>query len=88
MSKAKEHSKDDGQALLRSAFAAEQKVLELKLKLSSVSITHDGVMGDVNEQHFVETLSRYLPKRYAVNSGIIIDSKVRKILKLKLNILD
>jgi hypothetical protein len=43
-------------------------------KISSVSITHDGVMGEVNEQHFIEALRKYLPNRYAVDSAIIIDS--------------
>ena len=31
-------------------------------------------MGDVNEKHFIEFLSRHLPKRYAVDSAIVIDS--------------
>ena len=74
MNKAKEKSKIDGEAFLRSAFAAEQEVLSVQLKLSSESITHDGVMGDVNEQHFIEVLRKYLPNRYGVDSAIIIDS--------------
>lgn len=74
MNKAKDNSNSNGKAFLRSAFAAEQEVLEVKLKLSSASITHDGVMGDVNEQHFIEVLRKYLPNRYAVDSAIVIDS--------------
>jgi hypothetical protein len=74
MNKAKEKSAIDGKNFLRSAFAAEQEVLSVKLKLSSESITHDGVMGDVNEQHFIEVLRKYLPNRYAVDSAIVIDS--------------
>ncbi len=74
MNIAKENSKSDGKSFLRSAFAAEQEVLEVKLKLSSASITHDGVMGDVNEQHFIEILRKYLPNRYAIDSAIVIDS--------------
>ena len=74
MNKAKKISIQDGKNFLRSAFAAEQEVLSVKLKLSSESITHDGVMGDVNEQHFIEVLRKYLPKRYAVDSAIVIDS--------------
>jgi hypothetical protein len=31
-------------------------------------------MGAVNEEHFVDILRKYLPNRYAVDSGIIIDS--------------
>ena len=74
MNKAKNISNTDGKQFLRSAFSAEQKVLQVKLELSSASITHDGVMGDVNEQHFIEFLKKSLPKRYAVESAIVIDS--------------
>ncbi len=74
MNRAKEKSKEDGKKFLRSAFSAEQEVLSVQLKLSSESITHDGVMGDVNEKHFIEVLRKYLPKRYAVDSAIVIDS--------------
>jgi hypothetical protein len=74
MSKAKESSKSDGKEYLRNSFAAEQDVLQVKLNLSTTSITHDGVMGDVNEKHFIEFLLRHLPKRYAVDSAIVIDS--------------
>jgi hypothetical protein len=31
-------------------------------------------MGDVNEKHFTEIIRRYLPNRYAVDTGIVIDS--------------
>ena len=74
MSKAKEHSKNDGQEYLRDSFTAEQDVLQVKLNLSTTSITHDGVMGDVNEKHFIDFLRRHLPRRYAVDSAIVIDS--------------
>jgi hypothetical protein len=30
-------------------------------------------MGDVNERHFIDVLRRYLPKRYAVDQGVVID---------------
>lgn len=73
MNKAKEASAVDGRTFLREALTAEQQVLLVKLDLSSKSITHNGVMGEVNEQHFIELLRRYLPKRYAVDQGIIID---------------
>ena len=74
MNRAKTKAKIDGKAFLKSAFAAEQEVLSVQLKLSSTSITHDGVMGEVNEQHFIQTLRKYLPKRYAADHGIVIDS--------------
>lgn len=74
MNKAKAKAQIDGKLFLRSAFAAEQDVLAVQLKLSTESITHDGVMGEVNEQHFIRILRKYLPMRYAIDSGIIIDS--------------
>lgn len=74
MNKAKAKARIDGKAFLRSAFAAEQEVLAVQLKLSSKSITHNGVMGEVNEQHFIQILRKYLPMRYAVDRGIVIDS--------------
>lgn len=74
MNKAKTTSKIDGKAFLRDAFAAEQQVLAVQLELSSKSITHDGVMGEVNERHFIEFLSKHLPKRYVADQGIVIDS--------------
>jgi hypothetical protein len=74
MNISKQKSKVDGKSFLRSAFNAEQDVLSVQLKLSSESITHDGVLGDVNEKHFIEVLRKYLPNRYAVDSAIVIDS--------------
>lgn len=74
MNKAKAKARVDGKSFLSSAFAAEQEVLAVQLKLSSESITHDGVMGEVNEQYFIQLLRKYLPMRYAIDRGIVIDS--------------
>ncbi len=74
VNKAKEASKVDGKRFLREAFAAEQQVLRLQLELSAKSITHSGVMGAVNEHHFIDVLRSYLPNRYAVSEGIVVDS--------------
>jgi len=73
MNKAKTKTRIDGKSFLRSAFAAEQEVMAVQLKLSSKSITHDGLMGEVNEQHFIQLLRKYLPMRYAIDRGIVID---------------
>jgi hypothetical protein len=74
MNKAKESSKIDGKHFLREAFEAEQKLLSVQLEMSSKSITHDGVMGEVNEQYLINVLRKYLPMRYQVAQGIVIDS--------------
>lgn len=73
MNTAKAKSKIDGKSFLKEAFSMENTVLLSRLKQSE-SISHDGSKGDVNEKHFIDVLRRYLPKRYAVDSGIVIDS--------------
>lgn len=72
--KAKDASKIDGKAFLQQSFAMQQAMLKTQLEMSSVSITHNGTMGDVNERHFIEIIRKYLPDRYAVDTGIVIDS--------------
>ena len=74
MNKAKESSLKDGKKFLKEAFAMEQKVLLTRLEYAGQSIAHDATMGEVNENNFIEVLRNYLPGRYAVDSGIIIDS--------------
>lgn len=61
-------------AWLRNAFVGVQSELEIKLKLASDSIAHPGTQGSVTEDHWIETLRSYLPGRYQVATGIVIDS--------------
>ncbi|MFO1483417.1 MAG: DUF6602 domain-containing protein [Verrucomicrobiaceae bacterium] len=72
--RAKVLSLTNGRAFLQSAFATEQQLLAAKLR-SSERITHNGDMGEVNEQHFIDTLRKYLPDRYTVEKAIILDSQ-------------
>lgn len=58
---------------LREAFATEQECLSPKLK-SSRRISHAGDRGEVNEQHFIDFLRKYLPNRYTVEKAIVLDS--------------
>jgi hypothetical protein len=74
VNKAKGASHIDGRRFLREAFEAQQEVLRLQLELSAKSITHSGVMGAVNERYFVDVLRSYLPNRYEVSEGIVVDS--------------
>ena len=71
---AKKLSDDDGRRFLREALSLEQNVLRSKLELSKRSIVHDATLGEVNENHFIDVLRRYLPNRYCVDSGFVIDS--------------
>jgi len=66
----KRSSEAEGRQFLGGSLAMEQKLLSQQLDLSSHSITHNGVMGDVNDQLFIDALRRYLPKRYGVEQGI------------------
>jgi len=58
---------------LRKSFASEQQCLIANLR-SSARITHAGDRGEVNEQHFIDFLRKYLPKRYTVEKAIVMDS--------------
>lgn len=61
-------------AWMRKAFIGVQATLEAKIRLALQSIEHTGTKGGVNESHWIEILRAYLPNRYDVKSGIIIDS--------------
>lgn len=58
---------------LRQSFASEQECLIAQLK-SSRRITHAGDRGEVNEEHFIDFLRKYLPRRYTVEKAIVLDS--------------
>lgn len=59
---------------LREAFATEQDCLVANLKSSS-RIVHAGDRGEVNEQHFIDFLRKYLPNRYTIEKAIVLDSE-------------
>lgn len=62
-------------AWMREAFVDVQAELELKLKRASQSIAHAGTQGSVNEDHWIDIFRAYLPKRYEVATGFVIDSR-------------
>ncbi|MEQ2005256.1 MAG: DUF6602 domain-containing protein [Limisphaerales bacterium] len=59
---------------LRQAFATEQDCLKAQLK-SSKRISHAGDRGEVNEQHCIDFLRKYLPNRYTIEKAIVLDSE-------------
>lgn len=59
---------------LREAFMDVQEELVLKLRRASRSIEHAPSVGSVNEEHWISVFRAYLPNRYEVNSGFVIDS--------------
>jgi len=74
MTKAKNKSRTNGKKYLQESFTLEQELLKVKLRFSQQSITHSSTLGEVNENYIIEALRKYLPRRYAVESGIAIDS--------------
>lgn len=65
----------DDTSWLKQAFANVQTALGSQMALATQSISHAGTIGSVNEEHWLELLRSYLPNRYEVATGIIIDSK-------------
>lgn len=65
----------DDTAWLQQAFANVQTALSSQMALATQSISHAGTMGSVNEEHWLSLLRSYLPNRYEVATGIVIDSK-------------
>lgn len=61
-------------AWMKEAFVDVQSELELKLKRAARSIEHAGTHGAVNEDHWIDVFRAYLPNRYEVATGFVIDS--------------
>ncbi|WYX16400.1 DUF6602 domain-containing protein [Achromobacter xylosoxidans] len=61
-------------AWMKEAFIDVQSELALKLKRAAQSIEHAGTHGAVNEDHWIEVFRSYLPNRYEVATGFVIDS--------------
>lgn len=64
----------DDSAWLREAFVGVQDELALKIHRASQSINHVGTQGNVNEDHWIEVFRAYLPDRYKVETGFVVDS--------------
>ena len=71
---AKRASESDGQKFLREAFERVHGRLAFDLEDAAKTITHDGKRGEVTESDWLRVIRSYLPNRYAVDSGIVIDS--------------
>ena len=73
---------------MREAFGQVQSNLAATMRLASRSISHGGVMGSVNEDHWTELFRSYLPNRYDVATGIVIDSLGNRSDQIDLVIFD
>lgn len=59
---------------LKKIYAGMQQEMLGKLQVGAMSFVHPGTMGDNSEANWIEWFKNYLPKRYKVAKGIIIDS--------------
>jgi len=59
---------------LEDVFLAISEPLKTILSSTSAGIPHPGTKGDVSEFQWLQWLKTYLPKRYEVNKGFVIDS--------------
>jgi hypothetical protein len=75
-------------AWLREAFLDVQRDLELGLRRATKSIEHAGTKGAVNEDNWIHVFREYLPKRYEVGTGIIIDSRGERSQQIDIVIFD
>ena len=60
---------------LKKALLGVQKSLEVDLDRAKYGIIHAPTKGGVAEKEWIDILAAYLPRRYEVSSGIIVDSK-------------
>jgi len=72
--KSKPFSTTQSREFLRRGFVRDQSVLSAELGRARFSISHPGRIGEVSERAVIDTLRRYLPQRYTVDSAVIIDS--------------
>jgi hypothetical protein len=60
---------------LPGLFAAIQTQMEASQRLQREHSLHKGETGEASEALWVDLLREYLPKRYAIDSGIVVDSE-------------
>ena len=77
----------DGERRLQQLFRAKQAEMVACL-LSSRQVAHAGEMGSATEENWRELLRAYLPSRYAVEGGFMIDVDGRESQQLDLIIFD
>lgn len=58
---------------LHEVFRGQEQVLQSQLRTGRLA-GHPGVQGEGTEHHWIELLSRRLPRRYDVTSAIVVDS--------------
>jgi len=60
---------------LKEIMMGMQAQMDAKLSLSRRTLTHPVAIGDVAELEWIDLLSEYLPKRYSVGKGFVVDAE-------------
>jgi len=75
-------------AWLAQSFRGVQKQLEGRLQLASDSINHSGIQGDVTEGDWISAIRSYLPNRYQIEKGIVVNSRGERSDQIDIVIFD
>ncbi|HCG5532451.1 TPA: hypothetical protein NJ015_004719 [Vibrio parahaemolyticus] len=59
--------------LISPYFSAVTRALDSEVFLINSLSTHQGVKGSANEQALINILEKFLPKKYSISTGIVID---------------
>lgn len=69
-------------------YAHMQQEMLQKLQTGSAAFVHSGTKGDNTETNWIEWFRSYLPKRYNVDKGIVIDSTGKQSQQIDIIIYD
>ena len=73
---------------LSQLYANMQQEMLQKLQTGSSAFLHPGTIGDTTEINWIQWFRNYLPKRYNVDKGIVIDSNGHQSQQIDLIIYD
>lgn len=73
---------------LTKLYAEMQKEMLQKLNTGANSVVHPGTKGDNTETNWIRWFQEYLPNRYKVDKGVVIDSTGKQSEQIDLIIYD
>lgn len=73
---------------LRGTFIGHSQMMAAKFAVAAASTTHGTTIGDASEDAWRSMLREFLPSRYAVSNGLVVDSHGRSSLQIDLIVHD
>lgn len=73
---------------LKKLYVGMQKEMLQKLSTGAEAVVHPGTKGDNTESNWINWFNEYLPNRYKVDKGIVIDSTGKQSEQIDLIIYD